>query len=172
MFDFASASVWWGQRFLPLVRYCRCAFYHRCFSQTADANNIFDKIFLVRSKFILDPNIYPQEITHIRFIDSETLTNYMLIICFEGECGVWPWTTSEHICRRLNLKWTLRPTFKWRLLELVCNLNYYKIKVNYQIFPHFKTVHHNILEMNLFMQLWVSSCCQSKPWLMIKGRQN
>ena len=29
-----------------------------------------------------------------------------------------------HICRRLNLKWTLKPTSKWRLLELVSNLNY------------------------------------------------
>ena len=29
-----------------------------------------------------------------------------------------------HICRRLNLKGTLKPTSKWRLLELVSNLNY------------------------------------------------
>ena len=61
---------------------------------------------------------------------------------------VWPWTRSEHICRRLNLKWTLRPTLKWRLLELVCNLNYYKIEANYQTFPHLESFHHNICSKN------------------------
>ena len=49
---FVWFPIWWGQRFPPLVRYGRCAFYHRCLSQTADANKFLVAIFLGQLFFV------------------------------------------------------------------------------------------------------------------------
>ena len=130
LFDFCFRPSGGDKRFLPLVRYCRSAFYHRCLSQTADANNV------AHTHSQNQPCSNPNPGSNM-FPNPFLIQIHLLV-------EVWPWTRSEHICRRLNLKWTLRPTLKWRLLELVYNLNYYTMEVNYQMFPRLQTVHDRI----------------------------
>ena len=43
--DFLSWSFGEDKVCSPLVRYCPCAFYRRCLSQTAEANHIFGQFF-------------------------------------------------------------------------------------------------------------------------------